>query len=73
MLTVLPTPASRFAMLPGETPQEPARLDHPSFAACVEALRALLEIAAAYQVPAGLLRADREPLAAPAPVPEAVA
>ena len=66
MQTVLPSPAS-----PGETPQEPVRLDHPSFAAAVEALRALLEIAAAYQVPAALLRA-REPLAAPAPVPEAV-
>ena len=47
------------------------RLDHPSFAAAVEAERLLLEIAAAYQVPAALLR-DREPLAAPAPVPEAV-
>jgi len=52
--------ASRFSMLPGETPQEPARLDHPSFAAAVEAVRALLEIAAAYQVPAALLR-NREP------------
>ena len=69
MLTVLPTPAS--PVTPGETPQEPARQDHPSFAAAVEAVRALLEIAAAYQVPATLLR-ECEPLAAPAPVPEAV-
>ena len=49
-----------------------ARQDHPSFAAAVEAVRLLLEIAAAYQVPAGLLR-ESEPLAPPAPVPEAVA
>ena len=47
------------------------RQGHPSFAAAVEALRALLEIAAAYQVPAALLR-ECEPLAAPAPVAEAV-
>ena len=47
------------------------RQGHPSFAAGGEALWALLEIAAAYQVPAALLR-DREPLAVPAPVAEAI-
>ena len=65
MQTPSPSPAS-------ETPQEAARLDHPSFAAAVEAVRALVEIAAAYQVPAGLLSAEPEPPAAPAPVAEAV-
>ena len=49
MPTPSPRAASRFSILPGETPQEAAaRLEHPSFAAAVEAVRLLLEIAAAY-------------------------
>ena len=79
MLTVLPTPASPFAMLPGETPQDAAaRLDLPCETVQTAAGSVIVvgrvspeQVQAAHRHILRLLR-ECEPLAAPAPVPEAV-
>jgi len=81
MLTALPTRASRFAMLPCETPQDAAaRLGLPCEVVPTRN-RGVIVVGrlSQLQVDAELrywyrreVRADREPLAAPAPVPEPV-
>ena len=82
MLTVLPSPARRFAMLAGETPQEAAARLALRCEVMPTRNRGLIIVGrlSREQIDAfnryayrRELRADREPLAAPAPVPEAVA